>query len=159
MQGIPRNTITPALRRVSFTLVDATDLFTPEDITVAGVQASLSLTGGTVTTSTNNIVKVNGTNGEYYLELTQAEVSGDAGDVLRGWLKPTGCALTKFAVQLVPAGAVFEPLAAEDIVTAEIAALDGYAASDTGLTIDGVAHTITRNDTDGYVSSITVVPP
>jgi hypothetical protein len=40
-------------------------------------------------------------------------------------------------------------------VTAEIAALDGFTASDTALTIDGVAHTITRNDTDGYVASIT----
>lgn len=41
-----------------------------------------------------------------------------------------------------------------DIVTAEIDALDGFTASDTALTIDNVAHTITRNDTDGYIASI-----
>ena len=110
MQGIPKNTATAALRRVSFTLVDATDLVTPEDITVTGEKPDLSVAGGTPTASTNDIVKVDGTDGEYYLEFTQAEVNVDAGTVIRGWIQPSGCALTKFAVQIVPAGATAEPI-------------------------------------------------
>lgn len=97
---IPPNTATAALRRISFTLVDETDLITPEDITVTGVKVTLSIAGGTPAASTNDIVKVDGTNGEYYLELTQAESNQAAGTVIRGWLQPTGCALTKIAARI-----------------------------------------------------------
>ena len=226
MQVIPSNTATAALRRIAFTLVDATDLITPEDITVTGVKADLSIAGGTPAASTNDIVKVDGADGEYYLELTQAEANQSAGSVVRGWLTPSGCALTKFVAQIGPAGVMAEPLTepvdanvtqwngtnvatpatngypvvtlkvgtgtgelnvasgkapatiavgdlaansvtasavaadavteiANGVVSAEIAALNGLTASDTALTINSVAHTITRNDTDGYISSIT----
>jgi len=46
-------------------------------------------------------------------------------------------------------------LTTAQIVSAEIAALNGFTSSDTALELDGVAHTITRNDTDGYITSIT----
>jgi hypothetical protein len=100
MLAIPSNTATAALRRIPFTLVDATDKFTPEDITVTGVKATLSFGGGTPAASTNDIVKVNGTNGEYYIELTQSEANQTAGTAVRGYLTPSGCALTKFSAQI-----------------------------------------------------------
>jgi len=46
-------------------------------------------------------------------------------------------------------------LSAADIIAAEIAAMDGFTSTDTALDINGVAHTITRNDTDGYITAIT----
>lgn len=100
MLAIPSNTATATLRRIPFTLVDATDLRTPEDITVTGVKATLSLAGGTPAASTNDIVKVNGANGEYYIELTQVESNQAAGTVVRGYLTPAGCALTKLEAQI-----------------------------------------------------------
>lgn len=106
MRIIPSNTATAALRRIAFTLVDATDFATPEDITVTGVKVSLSIDGGTPADSTNDIVKVSGTAGEYYIELTQAEANQTAGSVVRGWLTPAGCALAKLEAQFGPA-AVF----------------------------------------------------
>ncbi len=103
MRVIPSNTATAALRRIPFTLVDATDLVTPEDIVVTGVKVSLSIDGGTPANSTNDIVKVAGATGEYYLELTQAESNQAAGALVRGSLAPSGCALTKLAAQVGPA--------------------------------------------------------
>jgi hypothetical protein len=100
MRIIPSNTSTAALRRVFFTLVDGTDFTTPKDITVTGVKASLSIDGGTPANSTNDITKLNGTNGQYYLELTQSETNQTAGTVIRGYIKPTGCALTTFSCQI-----------------------------------------------------------
>jgi hypothetical protein len=103
MRVIPSNSATAALRRIAFTLVDATDLITPEDITVTGVKVSLSIDGGTPANSTNDIVKVAGSTGEYYLELTQAEANQTAGAVVRGTLTPSGCALAKMEAQIGPA--------------------------------------------------------
>jgi hypothetical protein len=100
MRIIPSNTSTAALRRVFFTLVDGTDFTTPKDITVTGVKASLSIDGGTPADSTNDITKLNGANGQYYLELTQSETNQTAGTVIRGYIKPTGCALTTFSCQI-----------------------------------------------------------
>lgn len=100
MLAIPSNTATAALRRISFTLVDATDLKTPEDVTVTGVKVTLSFAGGTPAASTNDIVKVNGANGEYYIELTQTESNQTAGTSVRGYLTPSGCALTKLEAQI-----------------------------------------------------------
>ena len=97
---IPSNTATAALRRIPFTLVDATDFATPEDITVTGVKVTLSFAGGTPAASTNDIVKVSGANGEYYCELTQTEANQTAGTAVRGYLTPSGCALTKLAAQI-----------------------------------------------------------
>lgn len=99
---IPSNTATAALRRIPFTLVDATDLYTPEDVTVTGVKVSLNLSGGTPANSTNDIVKVAGSTGEYYIELTQAEANQTAGTYVRGTLTPTGCALAKLEAQIGP---------------------------------------------------------
>jgi hypothetical protein len=151
MQGIPKNTTTAVLRRVSFTLVDGTDLFTPEDITVSGVKVSLSVSGGTPANSTNDIVKVNGTNGEYYIELTQTEVNVDAGNVIRGWLKPTGCALTKLVAQVVPVGALLEPITTDDIADevetrtiAGVSTVNGLASgiiTDTSIATDAITNT------------------
>lgn len=89
---IPSNTATAALRRIAIHLVDETDKETPEDITVTGVKVSLSIDGGTLADSTNDIVKVSGTVGLYYLELTQAEVNQAAGTEIWGTLQPAGCA-------------------------------------------------------------------
>ena len=58
-------------------------------------------------------------------------------------------------VELVAGNPRAAAITTADIIAAEIAALDGFTATDTALTINAVAHTITRNDTDGYVSGIT----
>lgn len=97
---IPKNTATAIYRRCYFTLVDATDFVTPEDIVVTGVKVSLSFNGAAAANSTNDIVKVNGAAGEYYIELTQAESNTALGQV-RGWLTPTGCAITKIQASVV----------------------------------------------------------
>lgn len=130
---IPKNSPTATLRRIYFTLVDATDLFTPEDITVTGVKANLSFNGAASAASTNDIVKVSGTNGEYYVELTQAESNTGLGTV-RGWLQPTGCALTKFE------GTV-GPLESYDSPTTTIAIASGGITSSSFATdaIDAAA--------------------
>jgi hypothetical protein len=155
MRTIPSNTATATLRRIPFTLVDATDLVTPEDITVTGVKVSLNIDGGTPANSTNDIVKINGATGDYYLELTQTEANQTAGAMIRGTLTPSGCAMTKIQAQIAT-GDVFAPaITTADIIAAEIAAMDGFTSTDTALDINGVAHTITRNDTDGYITAIT----
>lgn len=97
---IPKNTATAAERRIPFVLVDATDLTTPEDITVTGVKISLSFGGGAIANSTNDIVKVSGAQGQYYIELTQAEANNALGPI-HGYLKPTGCAATYIEGEIV----------------------------------------------------------
>lgn len=90
-ETIPQNSATASKRRIYFQLVDATDLKTPEDISVTGVKVSLSFNGGAFANSTNDIVKI-GAGLDYYIELTQAESNTAVGSV-RGRLQPTGCAL------------------------------------------------------------------
>lgn len=106
---IPQNTATATLRRIPFVLVDATDFATPEDITVTGVKASLSFNGGTAANSTNDVVKVDGATGRYYLELTQAEANNALGTV-HGTLQPTGCARTYLAAIIGPSTSMTEAL-------------------------------------------------
>lgn len=102
---IPKNSATATDRRTYFTLVDATDFVTPEDITVTGVKVSLSFAGGTAANSTNDIVKVDGATGRYYLELTQTESNNVVGGVF-GYLKPTGCAATYLHAMIGPSTAL-----------------------------------------------------
>jgi hypothetical protein len=155
MQVIPRGTATDALATIPFSLVDATDLITPEDITVTGVKANLSFGGAADAPSANDIVKVDGAAGEYAIVLDATERNNAIGTVVRGWLQPSGCALTKFTAQIGAAGVVNEPVTTEAIIAGQIAALDGFTSTDTALELGGVAHTITRNDTDGYITAIT----
>ena len=157
MRVIPANSTTPALRRIFFTLVDATDLRTPEDITVTGVRPTGSVDGATPSTFTNDIVKVNGANGEYYIELTQAETNQPTGSVIRGWLTPSGCALSKFEAQ-IGGSAVFSATPdvnvtsianntitaasiATDAITASKVASDAVAEIQNGVVLAAVTHT------------------
>jgi hypothetical protein len=135
---IPPNTATAALRRISFTLVDATDFVTPEDISVTGVKATLSIAGGTPANSTNDIVKVSGTVGEYYLELTQAESNQTAGTVVRGWLTPSGCALAKIQAR----------------IDETVASRSTYAGSDTSGTTTLLGRL--TSDRAGYLDKLNV---
>lgn len=88
-------------RRVFFRLVDATDGITGKDIAVAGVKVRFTKNGAASADSTNDIVKVDGTNmpGEYYLEFTQAEI--DTLGTYRGYLKPATCAAALLEVQVL----------------------------------------------------------
>ena len=97
--AIPRNTATAVERRIPFVLVDATDLTTPEDITVTGVKVALSFGGAADANSTNDIVKVDGPLGMYYIELTQTEANNAQGPV-HGHLQPSGCARTYIEAQI-----------------------------------------------------------
>jgi hypothetical protein len=137
---IPKNTATAALRRIPFSLVDATDLVTPEDIVVTGVKVNLTFNGAAPAASTNDIVKVNGVNGEYYVELTQAESNTALGWV-RGYLTPAGCALTKVEATIGPlesfdSPATSLPISAGGITAASFAANAVDAAA---LAADAVA--------------------
>lgn len=97
--AIPRNTATAVERRIPFVLVDATDLTTPEDINPAGVKVALSFGGAADVNSTNDIVKVDGPFGMYYIELTQSEANNAPGPV-HGHLQPSGCARTYIEAQI-----------------------------------------------------------
>jgi hypothetical protein len=101
---IPSNTATAAERRIPFVLRDATDLITPEDISVTGVKVSLSLNNGTFANSTNDIVKDSGTLGIYHLELTTAEANQTRGSRYVGHLQPSGCARAYIVADIGPAG-------------------------------------------------------
>jgi hypothetical protein len=96
-------------------LTDATDLITPEDITVTGVKVSLSLNGATPANSTNDIVKVSGATGLYYLELTQPEANQTAGAKYVGTLQPSGCARAFVAFEIGAAGMYDAPITTTDI--------------------------------------------
>lgn len=111
--AIPKNTATAVERRIPFLLFDETDLITPEDITVTGVKVDLSFGGAADAPSTNDIVKVDGTRGMYYLELTQTEANNANGPV-QGYLKPTGCAACYIEAQIGPAGLYGSTVVLED---------------------------------------------
>lgn len=168
MQQIPSNTATAALRRISFTLVDATDLITPEDISVTGVKVTLSIAGGTPAASTNDIVKVNGTAGEYYIELTQSESNQSDKTVIRGWLTPSGCALTKIEVEVVSAipSVNTTQIGGQTASAAGTVTFPGTLASTTNITaatgvvLSGVTHTgavIPTVTTTGTATAVTTV--
>lgn len=109
MRTIPRATTTAALRRIHITLVDATDRVTPEDINPSGVKPTLTIDGATPAPGNQDLVKVSGTVGEYYVQLTEAEVTHPLNTVIRGWVQPAGCALTKFEAQIGAAALETEP--------------------------------------------------
>lgn len=152
---IPKNTATAAERRIPFTLVDATDLLTPKDITVTGVKMQLSFNGGTFAASTNDIVKVSGTYGEYYCELTQAE-SNNAIGIVRGAIQPSTCALTKASAILGPSDSL-----TVGATSAEIA--DASRDDAIQMLVDGIAMssgdgtgTMTVKDSTGATVTITI---
>jgi hypothetical protein len=112
---VPSNSAVAAERRAFFVLTDATDLITPEDITVTGVKVSLSLNGATPANSTNDIVKVSGATGLYYLELTQTEANQTPGAKYVGTLQPSGCARAFVGFEIGAAGAFAESLSVGDL--------------------------------------------
>lgn len=135
---IPRNTATAVERRIPFVLVDATDLITPEDITVTGVKVALSFGGAADVNSTNDIVKVDGALGMYYIELTQTEANNAPGPI-HGTLAPSGCARTYLEAMIGPSTALSAGLTESGIATAV------WAASTRTLTSFGTLVTDMRN--------------
>lgn len=122
---IPKNTATAALRRIPIRLFENVlgedNELIPADITVTGEKVSLSFGGGSPADSTNDIVKVNGATGRYYLELTQSEANTALGPV-DGSLQPTGCALTYMAAVIGPEDSMTAGDTSEDIADAIITA-------------------------------------
>jgi len=158
---ILKNSATASDRRMTFVLVDAIDLITPKDIAVSGVKVSLSFGGGSMVTSTNDIVKINGSVGLYSLDLTQAESNtGPCGVV--GTLKPTGCARTYVWGQIAPATAYTASLSGTDIANAVVAAekdaLDGFLATGVEVELDGQTYDVTRDPTDKFLTSMSKQP-
>jgi hypothetical protein len=116
-ETIPKNSTVAALRRTFFTLVSSTDYVTPINLgSVTGVKATLSFGGAAPAASTNDIVKVDGAAGEYYVELTQAESNTALGQG-RLWLTPTGCMLCKAQFTIGPAESYDSPATVTDIAT------------------------------------------
>lgn len=118
---IPKNTATAAERRLPFVLVDSTDLVTPKDITVTGVKVSLSFGGGTVANSTNDIVKVDGATGRYYVELTQTEANNAVGPV-HGTLAPSTCARAYLEAMIGPSTSLTAAPTTAEIANATVEA-------------------------------------
>ncbi len=130
---IPKNTATAVERRIPFVLVDATDLITPEDISVTGVKVSMSIGGASAASSTNDIVKIEGSTGRYYIELTQTEANGSAGAMVFGHLAPSGCARAYPLAQIGGTDILTAAATATEIanatVEAEITAVKSYNRS------------------------------
>lgn len=122
---------TAARRRIYFSLIDSTDHFSAKDITVTGVKARLAKNAGTSAASTADIVKLDATNlpGEYYVELTAAEV--DTVGIISGYLKPTGCDVAVFQATIV----AYDPYA-DGPTTAAIATAVLAAATATPIAAD-----------------------
>jgi hypothetical protein len=143
---IPKNSANAGERRIPFVLVDATDLITPEDITVTGVKVQLSFAGATDAASTNDIVKVDGAQGMYYIELTQTEANTAYGAV-HGYLKPTGCAACYPFAQIGPEG-IYSATVDVGSISGDSTAADnleamfdgtGYAGGTTKLQVNAVS--------------------
>lgn len=83
---------TAALRRVYFTLVDATDGFTAEPgLTFSGAEIQVSKAGAAFANATNVAGATQQSDGSYYLELAAAEL--DTVGALRVKVEKTGCRL------------------------------------------------------------------
>lgn len=118
-------------RRIYFSLILASDHFSAADIAVAGVKARLSKNGAASVASTADISKVDAANmpGEYYVELTAAEV--DTIGVIGGYLKPATCDVSVFQSTVVS----YDPYA-DGITSAAIAAAVLAAATTTPIASD-----------------------
>lgn len=131
LEIIQQSEATAARRRLYFSLIDETTHTAGEDISITGVKVMLSTNGAAGVASTNDIVKIDSGDlpGEYYLELTAAEV-GTVGQIV-GYLKPTGC-----DPQTVQATVVSYDPYAIGLTAAVIAAAVLSAASTTPIAAD-----------------------
>lgn len=116
MQIIPANAASPA--PINFSLVDATDKETPEDINVSGVKPTVFIGTTALSGTAADIVKVNGATGQYAWTPTQAQVNVTAGLVLHGYIKPAGCAAREFFAQIGPSTALSAASTTTDIANA-----------------------------------------
>jgi hypothetical protein len=72
MYQIKLSETTATLRRIPILLVDATDGYTPKT-NQTGVSVLISKNGATPASTTNSVIEIG--NGQYYIELTAAEVN------------------------------------------------------------------------------------
>lgn len=133
---------TAARRRIYFSLIDSSDHFSAKDITVTGVKARIAKNAGTSANSTADIVKLDGTNlpGEYYVELTAAEV--DTVGQISGYLKPTGCDVAVFQASVVAYdpyadGPTTAAIAAAVLSAATVAPIAADVKKVNAVTVDG----------------------
>jgi len=92
---------TAALRRVPIVAVDATDGITPEDVTFGVGEVLLIKNGGAPAATTATAVKVNGATGDYYVELTAAELDTLGYGIVM--ISKSGVRSAKFAFQVIAA--------------------------------------------------------
>ncbi len=151
MRVIPSNTATASLRRAYFTLRDTAG--DPVDITVTGVKSTVSVDGGTPGAATDDIVKVSGTIGLYYQELTQPEVNQTAGALIAGSLAPSGTVLAEWQVQIGPSSSFSTTVVLEDnsLTSAKVADnafdADGFSAALVAKIADGIWDELTAGHT------------
>ena len=156
---IQKDEATASDRRVYFSLVDATDGITPEDITVTGIKARISKNGGAYAATTADITKISDSNNkpDYYIELTAAEV--DTLGQIRGYVDATGCAKAPFQVNIVN----YDPTAAGPTV-ADIAdgvldeALAGHTTAGTSgkALIDLLAGVIVSSIANNVITAASI---
>lgn len=92
MYRLQQHQPTAALRRVYFTLVDATDGFTAEPgLTFSGAEIQVSKVGAAFANATNVAAATQQSDGSYYVELAAAEL--DTLGSLRVKIEKTGCRL------------------------------------------------------------------
>ncbi len=139
MQCIPRNTAVAASRRIYITLVDATDLVTPEDIDPTGDAPVMFANGAAIVGTEADLIKVDGATGHYYWEATQAQTNYAPGTILRGSIQPAGCALTILEAEIGPLASESEEVTVSATsITAIQAGLATSAALATLATAVGV---------------------
>lgn len=149
MQIIPKNAASPA--PIPFSLVDATDFATPENIDPTGVKPTVYIGGTALTGTAADIVEVDGPLGLYQWTPTQSQINVTQGLVLRGYIKPTGCAITEFFAQIGPADALEDGDTSQEIAQEVLFTLAGHR----GHKIEDDGTNIKVSATDGTTNVVT----
>ena len=127
---------TAALRRVPIVAVDATDGITPEDVTFGVGEVLLIKNGGAPAATTATAVKVNGATGDYYVELTAAELDTLGYGIVM--ISKSGVRSAKFAFQVIAANLYNATNLGLSNINATISSRSSHDADDVWDDADGI---------------------
>lgn len=127
---------TAALRRVPIVAVDATDGITPEDVTFGVGEVLLIKNGGAPVATTATAVKVNGATGDYYVELTAAELDTLGYGIVM--ISKSGVRSAKFAFQVIAANLYNATNLGLSNINATISSRSSHDADDVWDDADGI---------------------
>jgi len=127
---------TAALRRVPIVAVDATDGITPKDVTFGVGEVLLIKNGGAPVATTATAVKVNGATGDYYVELTAAELDTLGYGIVM--ISKSGVRSAKFAFQVIAANLYNATNLGLSNINATISSRSSHDADDVWDDADGI---------------------